>query len=147
MRHLSIVFLMMACVVTGPVNAENMIMTRIHMDFIDGQEKLAGLLGEYGYEVAHVQKCDGGLKGFGYSTDLYRTIFYGKLEEVRSLSDEYPELIPYLPLKMALIQERNSIVLVALNPQSLADYFPQAPLQVQFTRWESDIRSIFDEMN
>ena len=146
MRKILLLVLFIAASLGNPAWAENMIMARVKMDFLAGQEKLSGLLQEYGYQVAHVQKCDGGLKGYGYSTDLYRTIFYGKLNEVRDLSARYPQLIPYLPLKMALIQERGSIVLVALNPQSLSDYFPEAELQTQFTRWESDIRSMFEEM-
>ena len=126
--------------------AENMIMHRVNHDFEDTMIMVKEKLDEYGYKVAHVQKCDGGLGDFGYKTDQYRSVFYGKFEEMRYLSQTYPELIPYVPLKIAVIKERNTVVLVALNPVTLAAFFPQPELAVQFARWESDLRAVFDEI-
>ncbi len=70
MKKIPLIAMLLLGAICGPLQAENMIMARVQMDFIAGQEKLGGLLQEYGYQVAHVQKCDGGLKGFGYSSDL-----------------------------------------------------------------------------
>ena len=103
-------------------------------------------LEEYGYAVAHVQRCDGGMADFGYKSDLYRVVFFGKIDEVRYLSDKYPQVIPYLPLKILLFAEKDETVLVALNPLELAKWFAAEELHSQMQRWHSDIRAILLEM-
>ena len=126
--------------------AENMIMLRVNHNFEDTMILVKDKLGEYGYKVAHIQKCDGGLGDFGYKTDRYRSIFYGKFEEMRHLSQQYPELIPYVPLKIAVMKEKDTVVLVALNPEILSEFFPERALAIQFGRWANDVRAIFDEV-
>ena len=129
-----------------PAQAENMIMQRIHQNFEETMILVKERLNDYGYKVAHIQKCDSGLSDFGYKTDFYKSVFFGKFEETRYLTAKYPQIIPYIPLKIAVIQEEDSVIIVALNPDILADLFPQKELQVQFRRWESDIRAVFDEV-
>jgi uncharacterized protein (DUF302 family) len=131
---------------TQAVQAENMVMRRVDHGFETSMILLKDKLEEYGYRVAHIQKCDGGLGDFGYQTDKYRLVFFGKLQEVRQLSNRHPELIPFLPLKIAVIKEQESVVLVALNPRTLSEFFPGRELDIQFQRWESDIRAIFSEI-
>jgi uncharacterized protein (DUF302 family) len=126
--------------------AENTLMVRTGLTFDFAMDALQTLLQEYGYKVAHVQRCDGGLSDFGYKTDFYRVVFFGKIEEVRKLSAEYPEIVPYLPLKILLFAEDKETVLVALDPDALARYFQKNHLQVQLRRWHNDINSIFTEM-
>jgi len=128
------------------VQAENMVMQRVDQGFETSMILLKDKLEEYGYRVAHIQTCDSGLGDFGYQTDKYRLVFFGKLEEVRRLSDQHPELIPYLPLKIAVIKEQETVVLVALNPRTLSEFFAGRELAIQFQRWESDIRAIFNEI-
>lgn len=103
-------------------------------------------IAEYGYTVAHVQKCDGGMAQFGYHSDKYQLIFFGKLEEVRRLSHDYPELIPFLPIKMAVFAEHEETVIVVLDPLELGRYIPDAKLQVQLARWRSDLRAMLQEL-
>jgi uncharacterized protein (DUF302 family) len=130
----------------GSSQAENMIMQRVAHGFEDTMIMVKEKLNEYGYRIAHIQKCDGGLGDFGYKTDQYRSVFYGKLEEVRGLTERHPEIIPYVPLKIAVVRENDTVVLVALNPVILSEFFPDEELSIQFSRWESDIRAIFDEI-
>lgn len=73
-------------------------------------------------------------------------MFFGKINEVRILSERYPELIPYLPLKILLFAEDDETVLGALNPLELAEFFERGDLQVQFKRWHSDISAILQEV-
>ena len=82
------------------------------------------------------------LAQFGYHTDKYQLLFFGKLEEVRQVSHSHPEMIPFLPLKMAVFAERNETVMVALNPLELGRYINDPHLQVQLARWHSDIRAM-----
>ena len=110
-------------------------------------EVLRETLPEYGYSVAHVQRCDGGMAEFDYKTDFYRVVFFGKVEEVRRILARHPEMSPYLPLKIAVIAENNETLLAAMDPRALSPMFPDDPeLQLQFSRWHSDIQAMLDEM-
>ena len=139
-------FALLLLLMAAPVQAENMIMIRVGMSFDATMILMKEKLNEYGYKVAHIQKCDGGLGDAGYKTGFYKSIFFGKYEEMRQLTSTYPEMIPYVPLKIAVMEERETIVLVALNPSTLSEFFQQPELQTLFGRWESDIRAIFDEV-
>ena len=127
--------------------AENMIMLRVNNSYDHVMIALKDKLVEYSYKVAHIQKCDGGLHSMGYESDDYKVVFFGKLKEVRYLSEKYPQIIPFVPLKVAVIKEADSVVLVALNPSSLTPYFKEKELSTQFRRWENDIRAIFNEIS
>lgn len=144
MKRLLLAFLLFFMV---SAQAENMIMARVNTDFDNAMILIKEKLNEYGYTIAHIQKCDGGLAEFGYKTGSYKSIFFGKFEEMRHLTGTYPQLIPYLPLKIAVMQEDESIVLAALNPDIFSDIFQDRELKIQFGRWESDVRAIFEEIN
>jgi uncharacterized protein (DUF302 family) len=139
-------YLLIALLIAAPVRAENMIMQRVHHNFETTMILVKEKLNEYGYKVAHIQKCDGGLSDFGYKTDEYRSIFYGKFEEIRYLTGKYPLIIPYVPLKIAVMKEKDTVVIVAINPYMFSDFFPEKELAIQFGRWENDIRAIFEEV-
>ncbi len=140
---LSVFLLLM---LSSAVYAENMIMLRVSISYDETMIAVKERLLEYGYQVAHIQKCDGGMKAMGYASDDYKVVFFGKLKEVRELSKKYPQIIPYVPLKIAVIKENDSVILVALNPSSLSPYFKSEELHIQFERWENDIRAIFKEI-
>ena len=127
-------------------NEDNLLMIRTVEPFEIAMEKIQRLLEEYGYSVAHVQRCDGGLNDFDYETDYYRVIFFGKYEEVKALSHDYPELIPFLPLKFLVFAENDETVIVSLDPQTLANYFDNPELKNQLKRWHNDINEMFSEM-
>lgn len=144
MKRLILAFLMLFAV---SAQAENMLMARVNTDFDNAMILIKEKLNEYGYTISHIQKCDGGLAEFGYKTGMYKSIFFGKFEEMRHLTGTYPELIPYLPLKIAVMQEDKSIVMAALNPDIFSEIFQGRELKIQFGRWESDVRAIFEEIN
>ncbi len=146
MNHLKSLLLILALLFALPAQAENMLMVRVHDQFEETMIQLKETLNDYGYRIAHIQKCDGGLSGFGYKTDLYKSVFFGKFKEMRKLTREHPELIPYVPLKIAVMKEKDTVLLVAMNPTTLEPLFPDPDLRIQFERWESDIRAIFEEL-
>lgn len=146
MKTLKTLLLCVLLILALPVQAENMLMVRVHDDFEETMIQLKSTLNDYGYRIAHIQKCDGGLSGFGYKTDLYKSVFFGKFQEMRRLTREHPEIIPYVPLKIAVMKEKDTVLLVAMNPTTLEPLFPDPDLRIQFERWESDIRAIFEEM-
>ncbi|MGB5744412.1 MAG: hypothetical protein WBM65_18540 [Sedimenticolaceae bacterium] len=127
-------------------SADNMIMARIPAPADIVFEYVKSSVEEHGYSVAHVQLCDGGMTDFGYKSDLYRVIFFGKLGEVRLISESYPELVAYLPLKIAVIAEAEETLLTVLNPETLAPFFADEAVQIQLGRWHSDLVSILSDV-
>lgn len=130
----------------GVVCADNMMMARIPMRAEIVLEYVKSSVEEHGYTVAHLQLCDGGMKDFGYESDFYRVVFFGKVGEVRTISEKYPELVSYLPLKIAVIAENDETLLTVLNPAALAPFFADEELDVQLSRWQNDLDSIFDDV-
>ncbi|MCB1722800.1 MAG: DUF302 domain-containing protein [Gammaproteobacteria bacterium] len=147
MRPLShrLIAVLLLCA-TGFARADGMLMMRIPMraEIVFAYAKSS--IEEHGYSVAHIQLCDGGMTDFGYKTDFYRVLFFGKLAEVRRISEKYPELVSYVPLKLAVIAEKDDTLLTVLNPEVLAPYFADAEVQIQLSRWHSDLESILDDV-
>ena len=126
--------------------AEGILMARTSMDYESAIQALKSSIEAHGYTVAHVQRCDGGMRGMGYETDNYKTIFFGKYDEITHLSKKFPELIPYFPLKMAIYAEGNESVLAILNPIVLGEFIADPELKIQLQRWHSDIKSVLADM-
>lgn len=105
------------------------------------------LLEEYGYTVAFVQTCDGGMKKLGYQSDFYRVIFFGKPEEIRTISNNYPSLTPFIPLKMVVFAENDETVISVINPENFSVASNNPQLQVLLERWKSDLLSILNELS
>ena len=147
MKYLIAAMLLVGFLTTGHLRAENVMMVRSYDSFAVAQDAVTKSLESHGYTVAHVQRCDGGLTGFGYETDLYRVLFFGKPDEVRQWSKKVPELIPYLPLKIALIAEDDQVLISSFNPEELGQMFTDRQLQIQFSRWKNDIESVMREVS
>ncbi len=140
--------MLLACLLCLPVStlADNMIMGRVAVRADIAMAYVQTAIEEHGYTIAHVQLCDGGMTEFGYKSDLYRVVFFGKIDEVRRLSQGHPELASYLPLKIAVIAERDETLLTVLNPDALAPFFADEAIQIQLGRWRNDLQSIFDDV-
>ncbi len=131
-----------------PLQAGNdqLLMMRSAQSFPETMLALQRTIGEYGYTVSRVQRVDIGLTSSGFATDKYRIVFFGKPEEVRHLSARYPQLIPYLPLKITLFAEQEETLLTTFDPTLLTDLAADEEFRSQAMRWRSDIISIFDEL-
>jgi uncharacterized protein (DUF302 family) len=145
-RYLSLLLFVFATLSAVMVRADNMLMGRIPMKAEIVLEYVKTSVEEHGYKIAHLQLCDGGMTDFGYKTDFYRVVFFGKVEEVRMISADYPELVSYLPLKIAVIAEKDETLLTVLNPEALTPYFDDERIQIQLGRWRNDLVSIFDDV-
>ena len=142
-RSLSaVVFLWLSTVAA----ADDMIMGRVPLRAEIVIEYVTSSIEEHGYSIAHIQLCDGGMADFGYKSDLYRVVFFGKIDEVRAISGQYPELVSYLPLKMAVIAEKDETLLAILDPEALGPFFADEAVRIQLGRWKNDIASIFDDI-
>ncbi|MDD5241306.1 MAG: DUF302 domain-containing protein [Sulfuricella sp.] len=126
--------------------ADQLLMIRSSLPFPEAMLALQNAITTRGYKVTRVQNVDQGLSKTGYQTDNYKVVFYGKPEEVAQLAARHPELIPYLPLNVAIFAERNSTLLVTSRPGILAGFFPDPELSATFARWEHDLNEIVNEV-
>jgi len=133
---------------SGPVLADEMLMLRLNMKAELAVEYLQTSIEEHGYSIAHIQLCDGGMKDFGYESDTYRVVFFGKVDEVRRISESHPEFAAYVPLKMIVVAEGDESVVSIVNPRTFNQYYQgDEQMRIQFARWYNDIRSIFVDMS
>ena len=128
------------------VQAENFLSVRVQAPFDATLQEAENLIEAYGYKLAHVQRCDGGLADFGYKSDFYRILFVGKLDEVRQITQSHPELVSFLPIKLLIFAENNETIALALNPMTLAAEVEDEAMKILLSRWQSDIASIFAEL-
>ena len=52
-----------------------------------------------------------------------RVVFFGRPEEVTQLAKTHPELIPYLPLNVAIFSEASNTILTSRHPAVLKTFF------------------------
>lgn len=126
--------------------AEDLFMVRSHLSFPEAMVVLQESIGEQGYTLSRVQRVDIGLTSFGYETDKYRLVFFGKLDEVRKIADQYPELVPYVPLKIAIFAEDQDTILLSSSFAHLRPFYASSTLQADFNRWESDVTAILERV-
>jgi len=139
--------LLLGCLTLFSVTAraDDLLMVRAELPFDDAISNLQIAIQDHGYHVARIQRVDVGLASGGYKTAEYRLVFFGKPREMRKLEDRYPELLPYLPLKIVIFAEGDSTLALAYNPAILQTFFKKEALQDQTRRWEKDIRAILDQ--
>ena len=129
------------------VQAEDLMMLRSNQPFPETMSELQAVIKQHGYVVSRVQRVDIGLTKMGYKTDKYRVVFLGKHNELESLTDQYPELTAYLPLKIAIFSENNQTLLVTVDPIQFGKMFPDKALQTYFSRWLKEMAAIFKDMH
>jgi uncharacterized protein (DUF302 family) len=138
--------LTMGCGLPAIANADEMAIVRSERDFEDTMNALQGAIAAHGYKVSRVQRVDVGLEAKGYQTDKYRVVFYGKPEEIAALAEHHPEVIPFLPLSLAIFAERDQTLLATSRPRTLKAFFPAADLAATFDRWDKDLVDILEEV-
>lgn len=125
--------------------ASDLIMARTTAPFSEAMTNLQVSLREHGYTVARVQRIDIGLTGMGYETDKYRIVFVGKADEIKYIISKYPQMIPYMPPKVAIFAEGRDTLLVTASPLLFAQMVEEKD-RVIFERWESDVHSVFSDV-
>ena len=127
-------------------HAEDLLMVRSPHSFPEAMLALQSAIDGHGYTLSRVQRVDIGLTGSGFVTDKYRVVFFGKIDEIRTLTTRYPQLIPYLPLHMPIFAEDEETLVVMEDPARLAQVVTDPEAAAQFRRWHNDALSIFDEL-
>lgn len=127
-------------------SAGDLIMARVNREFPEAMTLLQSAISSRGYKVTRLQQVNENLQRRDFKSDMYRVVYFGKLEEVRQVTAAHPELIPFLPLNITIFAEGEQAILVASHPQTLQQLFPDPALKPVFDRWEKDIDSIMDEL-
>jgi uncharacterized protein (DUF302 family) len=144
-RHGYVIGWLVLSLLAPSVQADELLMVRSARPFGDAINDLQIAIQDHGYQVAHIQRVDVGMASGGYKTAEYRLVFFGKPDEMHELEERYPELLPYLPLKIVIFAEGSSTLALTFNPAILQAFFKIDPLQTQFRLWEKDILSILDQ--
>lgn len=142
----SIAFAFALLLTTLGARAEELIIVRAPLLFPEAINALQQAIKDHGYQVQRVQRVDFGLNSSGFKTAEYRIVFFGKPAEFETLAKEHPTLLPYLPLKITIFAEGESSLLVTNSPALLASYYKDDALRPYFQHWESDVRSILDQI-
>ena len=132
--------------IVAPAGAADMLMVRSKAPFEETMLNLQQAISDQGYVLSRVQRVDIGLTESGYQTDKFRVVFFGKPEEIRRLSANYPELIPYLPLQIAIFAQADETLLATASPLDLNDAYAKPELAALFKRWEKDLRAILERV-
>lgn len=130
----------------APAIADDLFMVRMDKPFPEAMAALQSAISSRGYTVTRLQQVNENLERRDYRSDMYRVVYFGKLDEVRAVTAENPQLIPFLPLNVTIFAEGEQTILVAGHPKMLRQYFPSPVLNPIFDRWEKDIGSIMDEV-
>jgi len=140
-----LLLLWLACPVRA-VDTGGLIMARSSQPFPETMSTLQEAIKHQGYSLSRVQRVDIGLTARGFKTDKYRVVFFGKSDEISRLSKDYPELIPYIPLKIAIFAEAEETLLTTSNPMVLADLFTDPGLKSTFSQWHKDVTNIINSV-
>lgn len=130
----------------SPACADGLLMARVNQPFPEAMTLLQSAISSRGYTITRLQQVNENLARREFKSDMYRVVYFGKLEEVRQVTAAHPELIPFLPLNITIFAEGDQAILVASHPQTLQKFFPDPALEPVFERWEKDIDSIMDEL-
>jgi len=144
LRHL-VAWLLALAVLAPAAHADQMLIVRSGQDFEEAMLTLQGAIAAQGYTLARVQRVDAGLEARGYQTDRYRVVFYGKAEEIAALATRHPQLMPFLPLNIAIFAEGDETLLATNRPGVLGEFFPAPELKPMFARWEKDLLEILEK--
>ena len=129
-----------------PAWADGLIMARVNAPFPEAMTLLQSAISSRGYTITRLQQVNENLAKREFKSDMYRVVYFGKLDEVRKVTAAHPELIPFLPLNITIFAEGEQAILVASHPQSLQKFFPDPALKPVFDRWEKDVDDIMDEL-
>lgn len=126
--------------------AHELLMVRVSSNFPEAMNAVQQAVVSNGYELMRVQRVDIGLTKSGYQTAEYRIVFFGKRDEIQSLSNKYPTLVPFLPLKLIVFAEGEDTIVMAANPAKLASFYPGKKLEPYFLKWEQDFLKILHQV-
>lgn len=130
----------------GPTRADGLLMARSLQMFPEAMTSLQSAISARGYKITRLQEVNENLARRDFKSDMYRVVFFGKYEEIKTMTAQYPEMIPFLPLNITIFAEGNQAILVSAHPRELEKFFPDPRLKPVFERWEKDVAEMMDEV-
>jgi uncharacterized protein (DUF302 family) len=137
---------LLALFMVSPVAAGDLLMARMDKSFPEAMTLLQSAISSRGYTITRLQQVNENLQRRDFKSDMYRVVYFGKLDEIRQVTAKHPELIPFLPLNITIFAEEDQSILVASDPQGLRQFFPDPALESIFTRWHRDMEAVMDEL-
>jgi len=124
------------------VNADEFLSKKINANFNQTWYSLYKTVKDFGYKTTYLQKCDVALKQRKYESDKYRILFFGEYRNMEYLSKKYPEIVPFLPLKTVVIEEKGSTLLLSNPPNILLEIVKGGDIHI-INKWQKDMENIF----
>ena len=143
--YLTLVFILLLSAM-GAVRADELLMARSLQMFPEAMTSLQSAISTRGYKITRLQEVNENLARRDFKSDMYRVVFFGKYEEIKALTAQYPELVPFLPLNITIFAEDNQAILVSAHPRELEKFFPDPRFKPVFERWEKDVSEMMDEV-
>lgn len=141
------VLLLLLCLGTGQALAERPLnMARINMAFPEAMSNLQETIKHFDYKVSRVQRVDIGLTKSGYKTDRYRVVFFGRAAEIAKVKQRAPELLTFLPLRIAIYAEGGETLLIAADPTEYLSFIKDKETRALLAAWKKDIAAIMEAM-
>ena len=113
--------------------------------FPETMTHLQTLIKKHGYTISRIQYVDKGLNARGYKTKAYRVVFFGKKEDVQLVQEQYPILIPFMPLNITIVESEDSTDITSLYPERLIGIFKMEEIADLVNSWSYDISQIFED--
>ena len=128
------------------VNADSgFLLKKINANFNQTWYSLYNQVKKSGYQTTYLQRCDFALKQRKYESNKYRILFFGKYENMEYLSKKYPKIVPFLPLKVVVIEEKNQTLLLANMPNILLEIVRGGDVHI-INKWQKDMEDIFTKI-
>ncbi len=100
-------------------NHNELLIERVNTKFSYTWLALDKTIKAHNYKPAYLQRCDFALNERHYKTDKYRILFFGKYDEMKSMSKKYPGLAVFFPLKITVMEEGKHTLIIATPPITL----------------------------
>ena len=138
-----IVISMLFIVCQQSIASKTFFTARCKAPFPESMSSLQEFIIKQGYVISRVQHVDKGLKARGYDTGLYRVIFFGKKDEIHAIQNNYPALIPYIPLNITIFEDGTYTGISSIDPISISKLYQSNKIKSITKLWHNDVADIF----
>lgn len=125
---------------------DDLLIERVNAKFSYAWSALDKTIRAYHYKPAYLQRCDFALNERHYKSDKYRILFFGKYDEMKKMSKKYPEIVPFFPLRMTVMEEGTHTLVIATSPMTLLSLVKTNEERMTIFRWQEDMKSILKQV-
>lgn len=125
---------------------DQLLIERVNAKFSYSWLALDKTIKAHNYKAAYLQRCDFAMNERHYKSDKYRILFFGKYDEMKLMSKKYPEMTPFFPLKITVMEEGTHSLLIATPPITLLPLVKTNKDRMTIFRWNEDMQSILSQV-